>query len=75
MTNFAAMAMTAAAMASAAKSVRISRQSESPEMSADFGSNAGSFQSFVQASCVAIAVARIRTQRDGVMSNESHPSP
>ena len=73
--ELAAMAMMAAASASAAELVRSSRHSESPEISALLGSNRGRLHSRVQTYWVDSAVARMAMARPGPISKSSPNTP
>jgi hypothetical protein len=73
--NLLAIATVAAAMATSGSLARHSRQSESPEMSALLGSNAGSPQTRPHTYCVASAVPRMAMARSGPTSKSSHTMP
>ena len=74
-TNLLAMATAAVRTASSATSVRSSRQSERPEISALLGSNAGSRQMRVHAYWLVSAEPRTRAARPGLTSNPSDAVP
>ena len=74
-TNLLAIATTAAAATTHSASTRSSRHSESAEMSALRGSNAGSFQSRVQAHWVSSATASVSGICQGRTSNSRTSVP
>jgi hypothetical protein len=73
--NLLAMVTAAAAIARPVEFVRSRRQSDSPEIRALRGSNAGSFQSRVHAYCVSSAAVNIAAARPPEISKSSRNIP